>query len=271
MIGKIDAIFTDYDGTIAPSNVPREESRVPKPILSTLVDLSSKLFIAVVTSKDYHFIKSRTCAFAKAWACITGLDVRLAASISEERRGYIAKETMESLRRTKSLHVNRSLTRIKAKLPQGVIIEHKRASDRRKTRLGFSIDWTGGPMLTRSEVKSIVKDIEADGLYVTHSPWETYIDAFACKPSKGAAVSILRSLLGFSGRMLYLGDSDADNDAFDKADISIGIDHGQPTETLRCRYLLRSDDLGIFLQALLENDSFYTPSRLLHTPQKGIP
>jgi hypothetical protein len=58
----------------------------------------------------------------------------------------------------------------------------------------------------------------------------------------------------------YLGDSGTDNDAFDRADVSIGIDNGGPIESLRCSYLLAAEDVGAFLGSLLENNLHFSPS-----------
>ena len=64
---KISAVLSDYDGTLAPEDVSLESSSVPKEIGDSLVRLSASLPIAIVTSKDYDFIRPRT-PFARAWA-----------------------------------------------------------------------------------------------------------------------------------------------------------------------------------------------------------
>jgi hydroxymethylpyrimidine pyrophosphatase-like HAD family hydrolase len=74
---KIGALFADYDGTIAPSSVTREDSRVPPEVADKLKVLSSLIPIAIITSKDYAFIHPRT-EFASAWACCSGLEITLA-------------------------------------------------------------------------------------------------------------------------------------------------------------------------------------------------
>ncbi|MDA4117681.1 MAG: HAD-IIB family hydrolase [Thaumarchaeota archaeon] len=246
---KIGALFTDYDGTIAPSDVSRSESRVPEPTLAKLVELSGRIPIAIITSKDYHFIRPRTEAFANAWACASGLDVVLRGD--GRRKSKAALEAPD---------VALSLRKIEAELPRGVVVERKRSSGAGRRLLGFSIDWTTGPRLGTREVDSITKRLEGDGLFVSRLPWQTYLDAFASRPSKGTALTVLADALGVSQRAVaFLGDSDSDNEAFDKAEVSVGIEHGQPTRQLRCGYLLAFHRLPAFLGSLLENDMVFSP------------
>ncbi len=246
---RIGVLFSDYDGTLAPSDVSRDASSIPEPTLSRLVELSSRIPIAVITSKDYGFIEPRTRAFARAWACASGLDIRL--------RGNGTKELFEA---TEIPDISPSLAEIEAGLPRGVTVERKYSSGVDGRLLGFCIDWTTGPGLDKSEIESITRRLVREGFHVSHLPWQKYIDVFATRPNKGFALEVLAKELGVSGRALaYLGDSETDNDAFDRADIAVGIDHGQPVEMLRCRYLLASEDIPAFLQDLLENDLRFSP------------
>lgn len=255
-IEKIGALFTDYDGTIAPLGVSRRGSRVPDPILSRLVELSSKIPIAIITSKDYNFIEPRTNTFAKAWASVSGLDIRLAGGSDDRKRG-------SSSGSSNIPDIEPILRRMTRELPKGVVVEPKRASNKDRMLLGFSIDWTAGPRFTRHEVSRMVRKLQDDDLHVSYSPWQSYMDAFVAKPSKGTALRILAKQFGVPRRtVVYLGDSEQDNDAFDSAGISIGVDHGQSTESLRCSYLLGAYDVGAFLGSLSENDLHFSPGLL---------
>jgi trehalose-6-phosphatase len=91
--------------------------------------------------------------------------------------------------------------------------------------------------------------------YATHP----FIDIYGTKTSKGDAydcvVSELSNLKNGIGKVLYLGDSENDNPAFRKADISIGIksDIGLRPD-LKCKYNLNYQDLPNFLRKLSQNN-----------------
>jgi phosphoserine phosphatase len=62
---------------------------------------------------------------------------------------------------------------------------------------------------------------------------------------------------------MYLGDSENDNPAFKKTDISIGVrSDEQLNRKLDCRYLISFNQLPKFLRNLLKND-FNFSERLL--------
>jgi phosphoserine phosphatase len=62
---------------------------------------------------------------------------------------------------------------------------------------------------------------------------------------------------------LYLGDSENDNPAFRKADISIGVRSDERLHPrLDCQYLINFSQLSKFLSMLLKND-FNFSERLL--------
>lgn len=57
------------------------------------------------------------------------------------------------------------------------------------------------------------------------------------------------------GNIIYLGDSENDNPAFRKADISIGVNSdNRLNPTLDCTYTIKFENLSIFLRRLVDND-----------------
>lgn len=238
---KVAAIFTDYDGTIAPMNVPREESRVPETLLSKLALLSSRIPVAVITAKDISFVRPRT-VFAKGWACAMGMEVVLADGTTR-----IAEPVPR---------VELPFGSVEKLAPKGATVEKKLASDGRT--LGFSIDWSDGPRVSRPKVASLVLALRGRGFHVTHDGEESFVDAFCVDTNKGAALSQLKGMLGVEGAVMYLGDSSPDNDAFDLAEIPVGVRHGQRTESLRCRYLVDYKDVSEMLDRLLDRDLEFT-------------
>ena len=63
---------------------------------------------------------------------------------------------------------------------------------------------------------------------------------------------------------MYLGDSENDNPAFKKADISIGINSDTRLKPdLKCKYNLKYENLTIFLKKLANNNFEFSESLLL--------
>jgi phosphoserine phosphatase len=59
--------------------------------------------------------------------------------------------------------------------------------------------------------------------------------------------------------IMYLGDSDNDNPAFAKADVSIGVrSDGRLNPKLSCTKILKFDVLSIFLKRLMENNFLFS-------------
>ncbi|HVC27012.1 MAG TPA: hypothetical protein VND40_02510 [Nitrososphaerales archaeon] len=206
-------------------------------MLSKLVLLSSRIPVAVITAKDITFVRART-AFAKGWACAMGAEVMLA-----DGTGYTAEpaQVLES-----------PFQMVEKLVPHGATVEKKRASDGRV--LGFSIDWSDGPPVSRSKVALLVSALRGRGLHVKYDGEERFVDAFCVETDKGAALISLKRMLGVEGAVMYLGDSLADNDAFDVAEIAVGVSHGQRTESLRCRYLVDYVRVSELLGRLLDRD-----------------
>jgi len=91
--------------------------------------------------------------------------------------------------------------------------------------------------------------------YTTHP----FIDIYGTKTNKGDAydcvVSEIFDLNNGIGKILYLGDSENDNPAFRKADISIGINSDTRLRPdLACKYRLDYHDLPNFLRKLSQNN-----------------
>ena len=60
--------------------------------------------------------------------------------------------------------------------------------------------------------------------------------------------------MGVTGSVIYLGDSEADNPAFQLADISIGVKHRRTVPELLCKYILEFFELDSFLSNLIDAD-----------------
>ncbi|MDG7006904.1 MAG: hypothetical protein JRN06_01520 [Nitrososphaerota archaeon] len=231
---KVGALFTDYDGTIAPATVSREESAVPTPLRSVLEEISSRIPVAVVTSKDLRFVKPRT-TFAWAWAAVLGLELR-----KRDGSGSLARV---------SARLQEATERVRKTLPPQVIVEEKRGSD--ESLLGVSFDWTAWVNPSLGALEAAEKAFREEGFQVDRYLGATYVDVYAAPADKGRALRELAEALPAKRPIMYLGDTEADNWAFEAADISVGVLHQQKTGNLRCRYSVRYDDLRDVLAQLL--------------------
>jgi hypothetical protein len=233
---KISAIFSDYDGTLAPEDVAREASRVPEDVQDALVRLSSLVPIAIVTSKDIGFVRPRT-AFAQAWSCVSGLETVLSD-------GRVFATPVKGLRE--------ALEYLKRHDDSGLTLELKCSTT--GDVLGFSLDWRNSAPLGEY-IQTTMAALTKMGLTVVYDPTRPYVDFFGAKPDKGRAVRELKKLLGVSGNVLFIGNSITDNPAFDEADVAICVAHAQEINELKCGFTLRPDERGGFLRSLADGES----------------
>jgi hypothetical protein len=74
---KIDAILSDYDGTLCPtSSISQDNSNssiIPERLETIIWNISEKIDICIVPSKDFSFLHRRT-KFAKILSCIMGIE-----------------------------------------------------------------------------------------------------------------------------------------------------------------------------------------------------
>jgi len=201
--------------------------------------------LVFITAKGTAFIRNKV-PFARAWAAMNGIEI-----VSQER-------TLEnSLRAGDSLLLETMLTKLKVelqKLHRGIYIERKETPE--GFLAGFSIDWrsTKDWATSRKIVEPLADHCEKFGLFVVRSESRPYFDIYPFKVSKGDAFLILKKELGIQGKILYMGDSQADNPAFDLADISIGIFNRKADSNLRARFFLPFDNVSLFLNQLLNNN-----------------
>lgn len=231
---RVAGLFTDYDGTLAPADVRREDSAVPAQLLAALSQVSSQIPVAVVTSKDLGFVRPRT-PFAWAWAGVLGLEVKLRDGSG--RLTQVSDEFAETL------------TRVREALPPDIIVEEKRGTDGRL--LGVSLDWTSATGSSPPELKGAESAFEAGGFQVDKYAGERYTDVYAAHIDKGMAVRELTNLLGVKGPVAYLGDSEADNEAFEECEIPICVEHSQRADRLKCNLAVRPEELPPLLTALV--------------------
>ena len=93
-----------------------------------------------------------------------------------------------------------------------------------------------------------------------------FLDVYGVECNKGLAFDNVLSQLRQEergGNVVYLGDSENDNPAFRKSDISIGIhSDARLNPILDCKYMLDFDQLPLFLRGLMDNDFVFSEDLL---------
>jgi hypothetical protein len=237
---KIHALFCDYDGTLAPLRVPRSHSKVPLSLSQVLFRIHERVPVAIVTAKDYSFIRSRT-PFANAWSCVYGVETIVkggARRIMREPRD-LAKAVM-----------------VVEKLQPSPRIEYKKTST--GDLCGFCAEWSLDNAPSPFVMGGIIFKIRRLGFQVLHSSLYPTFDVTLGTGDKGLAVKILQTMLGIGGGLMFVGDSPADNPAFAVARVGIGVLDGGKQSGLKCDYLVTRNHLANFFGALLKNDLVFS-------------
>jgi trehalose-6-phosphatase len=238
---KVTALFSDYDGTLAPDDVPRELSRPRNDVMDALLSVSRLAPLLIVTSKDCKFAADRV-PFASGWACVCGAELHTADGwrrVARVGRG-----------------IELALGSIRQMLNEPVVVEEKRGC--RGELLGFSVDFRGAGGGNVPELEEVVS-IASRSAFVVRMPSSPYVDFFASRPDKGKAVRRLKRRLGIEGGVLYMGDSPLDNSAFREADISVCVTHGQPTGGVEAEYSVELVDVAPFLLSLVRSGMNFSP------------
>ncbi|MER5175756.1 MAG: HAD-IIB family hydrolase [Candidatus Nitrosocosmicus sp.] len=110
-------------------------------------------------------------------------------------------------------------------------------------------------------------DFYLQKLFIQQYSTHPFIDVYSAKISKGEAYDCVTSELFNTthnkGNIMYLGDSENDNPAFKKSDISIGINSDTRLKpNLKCKYNLKFENLSIFLKNLKNNNFDFSESLL---------
>lgn len=231
---RIFAIFSDYDGTLAPDDVAPEDSKIPTGTRKALEGLAASVPIAIVTSKDHSFVRPRT-PFASAWACASGLELVLA-----DGRAFS--------RRVASRRLLEGLEYVRTRLGRSLAFEVKRSTGGEP--LGFSADWRAASPPSPKILERTTAQLKGMGLTVAYQRGSPFLDVFGARPDKGKALVELKRLMGLTGSVLFIGNSTADNPAFDRADVGLCVERGQDLASLTCGFSIRYERLSWFFRSL---------------------
>jgi hydroxymethylpyrimidine pyrophosphatase-like HAD family hydrolase len=161
-----------------------------------------------------------------------------------------------------------------------IIIERKFTSNN-QILAGITIDyrhlkdWRSYKRKTEPLLKEMIqRNIQSSSsyeLYVQTYSTHPFIDVYSVSCDKGLAFdATIAELACFNAdnrrqNILYLGDSENDNPAFKRADISIGIhSDNRLNPELTCQYLVEFNQLSIFLKRLQYNDFVFSDKLLLN-------
>jgi trehalose-6-phosphatase len=299
---KISALLSDYDGTLCPCSVNPNEDTIPETLNDVLFDISDKIPVCVLSSKDFGFLHKRI-KFAKILSCILGIE-----TLHLKKHPYAKMMTMKNAERTTatttitdcnkfsciaehhiSLGDDRILqhnSKILDCLADEILLDFKDVSIERKyisnneTLAGITIDWrhlqdwqsfkkTSEPLLKKAIEKQQKLSFNGNTLYIQTYATHPFIDVYAVKCDKGIAFDNIASEISYvKGKeekiIMYLGDSENDNPAFKKSDISIGVlSDDRLNPKLDCDYTVSFDNLSIFLKKLLNNDLVFSDDLLI--------
>ena len=249
---KVEHLSTDYDGTISPIQVARSESHVPLETRALLSQIGRSLPISIITMKDLHFITSRT-PFANAWSATGGLETQIGKRI-------LKNESVDSKLPMISKALEYAKTQANA---AGIEIEEKQDSEGQT--IAFCVDWRRTKNLdTAKQVADRIIDYSnALGLQVLRYESQPFYDVYPISPDKGKALQEMLSEIAVKKGVMYLGDSETDNAVFKNSivSVSIGVIHDESQlRNLECDYLLKFEDVPVFLKTLIMKNFQFSSS-----------
>ncbi len=281
---RINAILSDYDGTLSPTDTLRSNTdSIPKQLERVLWKVSQRIPVCIISSKDFHFI-SRRAKFAKILSCIMGIETivlgthKQSSNEIEERskngdnlrcikERYLLPHAQKILQ-THSVTLSELAENIELEFKDNVIVERKYTSDRRFLA-GITIDyrhlkdWKLYKNKLEPSLKEMIQKyrplsaISMPDLYVLSYGSHPFLDVYGLYSDKGMAFDfIIDNILDIEKNRgtLYLGDSENDNAAFRKASISVGVISDKRLQPkLDCQYLLEFKNLPDFIRHLAED------------------
>jgi hypothetical protein len=286
---QISAILSDYDGTLSPTtffNSDDKTVRIPNYHSQTELDrilweISSKRTIAIVSTKDFNFLHYRT-RFAKIFSCMMSIETILQQIGSA--KCYKNRCVQKSM-----LNVDLKILSKNSKKLESIIdivslqfkylTIYRKLTFKRNLLAGVTIDWRHlddwysiKKKIERNvlRISNEINDSSEYPLFVQRYSSHPFVDIFSIMCSKGIAYDNIHKIIHNSkvdkhqsNNILYLGDSENDNPAFRKADVSIGVKSDERLNpSLDCQYLINFSHLPKFLMNLLKNDFNFSENLL---------
>jgi HAD superfamily hydrolase (TIGR01484 family) len=289
---KISAILSDYDGTLCPTSSLNLSHSLPEDIHNILLAISKFIPVCIVSSKDFQFLDS--CVnFALIISSIMGIETFILHKGTKEFKNNFKSEALFNSKEVKREILNNNLftSSVKQKeklIENSSILEElsllisknfydlkilRKYTYKEKILAGVSFDYRH--LLKWENYKSNIESRIIDKIYEfikKNSPQtntlhiQTYLthpflDIYSIDCNKGNVVAEVRRLLNLdiNKNILYLGDSENDNPAFRKADLSINIKSDARLNTkLDSHYSLEFNELSYFLIKLYKENFHFT-------------
>jgi hydroxymethylpyrimidine pyrophosphatase-like HAD family hydrolase len=275
---QISIILSDYDGILCPTDYLVSDNKTRRftnyhnqiELDRVLWEISRKKQIGIVSTKDFNFLHDRT-RFANIICCMMSIETIVLRHIESDicyKNNCVEKSILNIDRKILSSNYQKLVSisdRISMKFRDVSI--YRKITRNGNLLAGITIDWRG-----LNDWNSIRNEIEQEvfetideintqtSLFVQRYSTHPFIDIYSAVCSKEIAIDNTTKIIHDSPKfrnqnILYLGDSENDNPAFRKADISIGVRSDERLNPkLDCQYLINFSQLPKFLRNLLKND-----------------
>ncbi|MEM0015351.1 MAG: HAD-IIB family hydrolase [Zestosphaera sp.] len=201
--------YFDFDGTLSPIDVGRDAAYPSPEVFEMLRHLSEKHVVAVVSSKDCHFLLRRL-PYVHGLGCINGSEVVGGGYVAVDELVYrgglveVLESILKMLRRRADCYIEEKRTL------QGILA-------------GVSIDWRASGRMPDG-LDDALKLAKSRGLNILRYGGNPFIDIYVSSKGKDSAVRVLKTLLGVS-KVVYVGDGENDIPAFNVADVRVLVRH----------------------------------------------
>lgn len=265
MTKRVSAIVSDYDGTLCITDKSCNKNAIPKELELTLSEIANHIPVCILSRNDYRSLKDRV-SFASTISCILGVETLV---FDKTRTGSKCKVKTRLLLLERDLLHSHSFTLnqlthdVKMKFP-GIKAVQRFTCDGLLASITF--DWRYHKdykmrywtiiEYVREKLSAMIHDCSSGPFLQTYDSYP-FVDVHTTECDKGLGFD--RIVAGLdrdytNGAILYLGDSENDNPAFRKADISIGVYTNKRNSKLDCQYAIDYDHLPQFLCRLRDNN-----------------
>jgi HAD superfamily hydrolase (TIGR01484 family) len=268
---KISVLLSDYDGTLSPTTFLNPHNKIKNEAFNNnysktseleriLWEISSKITIGIISTKDFNFLHYRT-RFTNIISCMMSIETIIIKHIkSDECYKYdcIKKSILNidsDILHKNSQQLYSIIDKISSKF-KDLSIDRK-LTFKNNLLAGITIDWRhlNDWNLIKKEVEPCILDIMKNEINNNNSEYSLYIQRYSTHPfvdiysticSKETAYDNICHIVNESHinrlenkNIIYFGDSENDNPAFRKTDISIGIKSDERLNPkLDCQYLI---------------------------------